>query len=276
MKRILIPTDFSEGAQWASDYALQIAAKTRAEILYLHVLITPIDWRDLPKDKESLYPETQSAIAHAKDKLQKLEQEAQKQGVNAKSRLAFNLNRENIVERANSGEYDLVVIGSHGASGFKKFAVGSNALSLIRNAEIPVIIIKNKAEKPLPENVTFASTFESSQKPHFNQLLKFSKELGASLDLLHINTPYRFFETIEMDSIMFDFVEDLSSGITIHSINARNEIKGVEDFVETNETDMIALVTRGKSVFAQLFVPSVTEDLVAKLEIPVLSLRLKD
>ena len=48
MKKILVPTDFSECAKAAADIALEIAVKANAEIHFLHMPDTPVNWVKLP------------------------------------------------------------------------------------------------------------------------------------------------------------------------------------------------------------------------------------
>ncbi|MDZ7846529.1 MAG: universal stress protein [Owenweeksia sp.] len=51
MKNILVPTDFSPLADAAGEYALKLAAKAKAEIHFLHIQFTPVDWVKLDKEK---------------------------------------------------------------------------------------------------------------------------------------------------------------------------------------------------------------------------------
>lgn len=56
MKKILVPTDFSDCANASSEYAIRLAKKMNAEIHFLHLQFTPVDWVKLSKEKEKLYP----------------------------------------------------------------------------------------------------------------------------------------------------------------------------------------------------------------------------
>ena len=78
MKKILIPTDFSDCAKAAEKAGLTIAERAQAEIYFMHILSTGIDWVKLPMEKEDLYPETKAQIAHAKTALGALKGKAEK------------------------------------------------------------------------------------------------------------------------------------------------------------------------------------------------------
>ncbi|MHB1279135.1 MAG: universal stress protein, partial [Bacteroidia bacterium] len=112
MKKILVPTDFSDCAKVAEDIGLEIAKKANAEIHFLHLLMTPVDWVKLPLDKEKLYPETKAQIGHAKSELEKLKRKAEKMGLKAKEFLVFNKGREEIDHHIKHHQHDFSVIGS--------------------------------------------------------------------------------------------------------------------------------------------------------------------
>ena len=78
MKNILVTTDFSSLSNQASEYAIRIAEKANAEIHFLHIQQTLVDWVQLDKEKEKNYPQTLKEIGHAKGELKKWEKKAKK------------------------------------------------------------------------------------------------------------------------------------------------------------------------------------------------------
>ncbi|MEX2379718.1 MAG: universal stress protein, partial [Vicingaceae bacterium] len=85
MKNILVPTDFSICAKEAEQLGFEFAKKYNAEIHFLHLLHTPVDWVKLPLEKEDFYPEVKKKIGFAKSKLSQLKRDAEKMGVNAQT-----------------------------------------------------------------------------------------------------------------------------------------------------------------------------------------------
>ena len=69
--------------------------------------------------------------------------------------LAFN----GIMDISKKNDVDLIVMGSHGASGFKEMFIGSNAEKVVRNSEVPVLIIKQKEDNFQVNDFVFASDF---------------------------------------------------------------------------------------------------------------------
>ncbi|WP_373524446.1 universal stress protein, partial [Aquiflexum sp.] len=58
MNKILVPTDFSDCALAAENYAFLLAKKADAELVFLHIIITPVNWSKLNKEQEDLFPDT--------------------------------------------------------------------------------------------------------------------------------------------------------------------------------------------------------------------------
>ena len=99
MKNILVPTDFSPLADSASEYALKIAEKAKAEIHFLHIQFTPVDWVKLDKEKEKNYPETLKQIGHAKNELHQWEKRAEDLGLKVRTFLTFDAGRDEIIKQ---------------------------------------------------------------------------------------------------------------------------------------------------------------------------------
>jgi nucleotide-binding universal stress UspA family protein len=203
MKKILVPTDFSTCATAAEDFAFMLAKKIQAELIYIHVVITPVDWTKLTKDQENFFPETKAAIAKAKDKLNDLVDEAEKAGLSARKILVYNDGNEKIHKYVASEHIDLVVMGSHGQYGFRDHILGSNTYSMLRRSDVPVFVIKENNPKMKLESLVFATNFKEDTGESFKTVEKLSEELGVKLKVLFVNTPTYFMETNDLQLLQF-------------------------------------------------------------------------
>ncbi|MBT0812501.1 universal stress protein [Litoribacter ruber] len=275
MKKILVPTDFSQGSKIATEYALAIAEMCNTSIVFLHIVVTPLDWVNLPLEKEKLYPETKAEIANAKRALQELENNAHAKGVAVETSLQFNKSREAIEEHIIKGEFDLVVMGSHGARGIREFMIGSNAQKVIRNSAVPVLVVKTPPDEYTFRNIVFASTYQDGHIASFQKIIELGENLAAPIHLLYINTPYYFKETEDMEYMLNSFAEGFpNNNFQKHIYNAFNEERGISNFMTNKGMDVLAIATEGKSSIKQLFSPSLTESLINHLDNPILTLNL--
>lgn len=275
MKNILVPTDFSATANRAADVAIAIAQEARAEIHFLHIQITPVTWVQLDKEKEKQYPETLKAIGHANSSLDELVKMAEQKGLKAKKFLVFDVGREEILKHIPHHQHDFVVMGSHGASGMKEVFVGTNAQKMLREAKVPILIIKEKSTWPL-KNVVFASNFEEDVLGPFHTVIEIADLHKSNMHLLYVNVPFSFEETDKSMEKMYAFHKTCPRGgtCTTNIYNSLNEERGILKFAESVNADLIALATHGKSGFLDLMGKSITESLANHADIPILSINL--
>lgn len=275
MKNILVLTDFSNCANAASNYAIRLAKMANAEIHFLHLQSTPVNWIKLSKEKEKRFPETLKAIGRNKFELNKWKKKAVAEGLKAEKMIVFDAGKEGVFRHINDHHHDFVVMGSHGVEGIQEKVVGSNAQQILRNAEVPVLIIKKPVFNPI-NNILFVSDFTDVSRDSFHTLTHFADVLDAHVDLLFVNTPKQFKESQEtsrnMDNVMKHCNREESC--TRNVISASTVEEGVRNFIQENPIDLIAICTHGKSGLRQLFSPSIAEKIANHFLLPILSIKL--
>jgi nucleotide-binding universal stress UspA family protein len=150
IRRILVAVDFSEPSRLAFDDAAELAQKFGAELDVLHVWEAPTFF---PAEVAIVVGSSSAALADAIRKaaetaLDSFVADAAQRGVVVHAaRLEMGLPASIIVDAA--GEYDLLVLGTHGRSGIPRFVLGSVAERVVRHAPCPVLTVR---ERPHPAN----------------------------------------------------------------------------------------------------------------------------
>lgn len=274
MKKILVPTDFSDCANASENYAKFLAKISGAELRYLHIINTPVDWSKLSKDQEHLFPEIKVNISRAKDQLKSRIKEAEELGLKASKLLIFNNTDEKIHKYAEDENIDLVVMGSHGQYGFKDHIMGTNTYSMLRRAKVPVVIIRKEIENPKLDTLVFATNFREDTGKAFLKIENLAEQLKVKLKILYVNIPNYFLETNDILKLGKSFLKEFSNyNYDIHIIDAFSVERGILQFLESGKFDGIAVATSGKSDLAQYFSPSVTENLLSLVDGPVISIK---
>jgi nucleotide-binding universal stress UspA family protein len=274
MKKILVPTDFSECAENALLVAADIARTTGAEVILLHSVDTPVDWLKLSKEKESNYPETKEKIGNAKSKMNELEKIPELKKLKVSSMIVYNYGHKNIVEHSQKLKTDLIVMGSHGSSGFNEYFIGSNTQKIVRLSGCPVLTVRSKIKRFRIKDIVFASTFEEKVNEPFRHIYKIAKAYNACIHLLFVNTPSDFRESSYMNVVMDDFLLDYPKvKFTKNIYNAFDSGKGIVNFSTTIDADVISLITHGRTRFS-MFSTSIAESLVNHSKVPVLSINI--
>ena len=161
MKSILVPTDFSQEADNALDFAIQLAKKIEAEIKLLHVIELPSGSFKVTGDiyagtdtLDNVY--TIQLLDSIKNNLANLEKSVADQGVKVSSKMEKGNVYRHISGDITEENTDLIVMGTKGATGWKEVLIGSNAERVIRNSHVPVFTVKEKVDLSKFRNLVFA------------------------------------------------------------------------------------------------------------------------
>ena len=139
VRNILVPIDFSAGAEYALDYACMLAGKLDATVHLVNALGAA-----LPELTVSL---SESVIATARDANRaSLEKLVAARGTSrfGKRTVASGDPRDAILAAAEDVAADLIVMGTHGRRGIARFVIGSVAENVVRRAPCPVLTVRQE------------------------------------------------------------------------------------------------------------------------------------
>lgn len=270
MKKILVPTDFSSCAKSASKMAIDLANCFGAEVHFLHLIMTPVDWVKLPKEKEANFPEVLAQIGLANSELGELKREAERNGLKAHTYINFDQGREEIIKHTDYFSNDFIVMGSYGAKGFKEI-IGSNTQQIVRNSKSTVLMVREDHHLENLNTIVYATDLSNASKEPIQRVYEFASTLKLSVELLYINVPGRFMETKEIEGKYDAFKKYLGiDKIEFKYIDALTTERGISEYVDQKKSSMIAIHTHGSS---NLFSSSVTDKLVNHANAPVLCIK---
>lgn len=276
MKKIIIPIDFSEHSEYALKTAAKLAKKYDAELFALHMLemsdivLTASD--ELQNQKTIFF--LQLAEKKFKDFLNK----DYLQGVKVTPIIKhFKVFRE-VNDIAIKLDADLIVMGSHGVTGLKEYFVGSNTERVVRNANIPVLVVKNNVPDVNFNVVAFACDFsEETIKPYLSAIKMFN-ELETKVYLIHVNLPNdRFKSTLEIEKRVVCFFTKAESNLdkmkNVHYVSDYTVEAGVLNCANKISADLIVIPTHGRKGLAHFFEGSIGEDVANHATLPVMTFK---
>jgi nucleotide-binding universal stress UspA family protein len=135
IKNILHPTDFSPGAGAAFEAACSLAERYGASILVLHVAVPPI------AGQSGLLPPPQGDWAALEERLAQIQPE--NKTVRVIHRMELGMPAAEIVRLAGETHPELIVMGTHGRTGFRRLMMGSVAEEVVRKAPCSVLAVKS-------------------------------------------------------------------------------------------------------------------------------------
>lgn len=273
MKRILVPCDFSEPAVQAFKFAVEVARKQAGEIVLQHVIELPV------MHDTVLMPTLSFEEAYLKD----LKAEAMKNFDKMKAKWAperpkvitlieYGPTTPTIRQCIEDQKIDLVIMGTQGASGLKEFLVGSNAEKIVRTSPVPVIALKNQLTQV--KHIVFPSNLNTEQEELTMKVKELQSQFGATLHIVHVNTPALFKRDAETKAQLQAFADRfMLQQYTLNIVNDYTEEAGIAAFARDVKADIVAIGTHGRRGLNHLLSGSIAEDVVNHLECAIWTYR---
>lgn len=278
MKRILVPTDFSESAQNALQVAAALAKKHHAKIYLLHMM--GISQSIINKAETENQAEAMFYMELARKRFSELLNQPYLKDIEVESVVQNYLVFSEINSFALEKNIDLIIMGSHGTGKLDDFFVGSNTEKVVRTADAPVLVIKDKASGMKLEKVVFACDFEKESMKAYKKAMQMFETLGSNVALLYVNLPNeKFMSTSEIDQKVQDFLAEAHKGEDkglpeVNFVSDYTVENGIYQFSKKVGAQMIGIPTHGRKGLSHFFLGSLGEDLANHAHIPVMTFKI--
>jgi nucleotide-binding universal stress UspA family protein len=144
IQHILVPTDFSEYADYALDYAVELAKSFQARVTVLYVYYLPSI--ALGEVSPAVIDETLEAMeTNAQQQAQKALARVLNAGLQGDSVIVEGAPFQMIIDTAKEKAVDLIVMGTHGRTGLTHVLMGSVAERVVRMAPCPVLVTRGRS-----------------------------------------------------------------------------------------------------------------------------------
>lgn len=264
MKKILVPFDFSKPATNAYRFALDIAVQSKGTIHLLHVVELPIlhDTLIMPvlNFEQQFLDDCRTS---AESRFKKITEKYKGEGVKVVTKVQFGGVSRMIQDYIKSEAIELVVMGSHGASGLREFFIGSNAEKVVRNSFVPVLVVKDYQKRPI-KHIVFPNTLETEDQEDLVMKVKALQNFfKAQLHIVWINTPLNFTSDTETTRRLEAFAKRfMFKNYTLNVFSHPDEERGILEFTNSIKGSLIAIGTHGRKGIAHLLSGSLAEDVV--------------
>lgn len=277
MKKIIVPIDFSEHSEFALKAAAQLAKKYNAELLALHML----EMSDimLTASEGEQYQKAVFFFKLAEQKFETFLAKPYLQDIKVVPIVKHFKVFSEVNDVAKEEAADLIVMGSHGVSGFKEFFVGSNTERVVRNAEIPVLVVKHELVNINFDQVLFATNFDEENVEPYLKASRLFEKLGSKLTLLYVNLPNENFKSsVEIENKIAEFLTtahgnlDKLNSVAYHADYTVEQ--GILNYANKIGADLIAIPTHGRKGVTHFFAGSIGEDIANHSELPVMTFKI--
>ncbi|WP_370478317.1 universal stress protein [Tamlana flava] len=277
MKTIIVPIDFSEHSEYALRTAANLARRNDAEVLALHMLEMSdimLSASDGLQNEKAMY-----FLQLAEQKFEEFLKRDYLKDVKVKPIIKHFKVFSEVNDVAMKNHADLIVMGSHGATGLKEFFVGSNTERVVRSSDIPVLVVKNSLTDINFDVVAFACDFSEEAIESYLKATSLFKKMKSKVYLVYVNLPNeRFKSSIEIEKSVVNFFtkaeRNLDKMEDVHYVSDYTIEDGVLNFANKIGADIIAVPTHGKKGLAHFFEGSVGEDIANHASLPVITFKM--
>ncbi|MDQ6814427.1 MAG: universal stress protein [Bacteroidota bacterium] len=280
MKTILVPTDFSDIARNAANYALKLAADLGAErlVFYNAYQVPPVMTENTLPAMPIMDIETIKEISETSMKafIERMQQD-KPEGLEIEYKTGFSALANEINDLCDEVGAEAIVMGITGTSKIEEVLIGSTAISVMKQTKVPVIIVPAEAKYTTIKNVMFACDFKKVVETTPIQPIK--NILDATKAKLHVvnvneNDKDMTADKTQQQALLLFLLKEYSP--TFHFENNENFIEGINHFVELHGIDLIITIPRKHKLFEGLFKERHTKKLAFHSHVPLMYIHQED
>lgn len=274
MKKILLPTDFSENSWNAIVYALQLFKDSSCKFYLLntytpviyhveYVLVEPAQFGMADAVKNN-------ALRHLNEQKDRIEKEFNNPKHEIEIVASFNTLISEIKEITKTKDIDYVVMGTKGATGIKEVLFGSNTVHVFKNVKCPVLAIPEKFDFEAPKEVLFPTDYEIDYKDyHINPIIEILSSYKSRVNILNASYGYELSEVQERNKQKLEGILGKTTQLH-HSVRDQTVADAMNKFQLKNRVNMLVMINNKHSFFENLFFKNTVNQIGFHLNIPFL------
>jgi nucleotide-binding universal stress UspA family protein len=271
MKTILLPTDYSEVANNALRYSMELAKYTGAKIVLLHAYHIPVPSTEVPV----LYVSGEELEAENKKRIEVLKNEVVGEtlgrvAVEAVVRQGFAV--DEIISVANEMKADLIAMGVTGA-GKKPVLIGSNTTAVMKRTKVPVLVVPREAHFEKFKKIILACDYNGEIPDRvISRLEDFVRVFNSKVLVLDVLKPLETatYEKAVAGVTLEHQLRDVSHQLFFPA--AQEVTEEINSFVDWHKGDLLVMVPHRHTVLQKIFHKSNTKRMAFHTHVPLLSI----
>jgi nucleotide-binding universal stress UspA family protein len=181
---------------------------------------------------------------------------------------------EEVVRYEKNNSVDLIVMGTHGATGIKQYISGSHAEYVAMHANAPVFTVKCDRSKMEIKSIAFTNSFESKEIEFPKVIQDIQESFNAQLHLLRVNTSKSFMsDEIVLENMKYFTEQHQLKNVKYAVINDDEVETGIEKYCMYNSIDVISIGSNQRTGINKLINGCVSADLVNHVFKPIITFK---
>ncbi|MFK7926303.1 MAG: universal stress protein [Bacteroidia bacterium] len=271
MNTILVAIDFSPASKNAFQYAVRLAEPFGARIVLLHAYSAGELDPFVPISMQQALIDAQESVAL--EYFASLGKEVPSE-ILAKIELDFRIvlgpPAEQILFLSREIEPDLIVMGMRGGNIFAQKILGNTATLVIQRASFPVVVVpENFAFKQI-RKIGYATNFESEDIQAISQIQAFADVIQAKIHCIHIRQNGKLADEYKLEILRSAYQHEFPlHHIDFETLSYEDVLKGLNQYIEAQDLDLLVMLTHKRGLFSQLFYRSYAKEMMLRSRIPL-------
>ncbi|WP_271765724.1 universal stress protein [Aquimarina algiphila] len=277
MRKIVIPTDFSENAMNALQYAVELFKYERCEFFILNAYADEVYEnntqvsRDVFEElKETAYKNSSVALHSTLSTLEEISPNPRHKYIALPVFGSLVDEANDLVDKEN---IDIVIMGTRGKTDDRKLTFGSNTLQVLKYVKCPLLAIPSNCKYQQPKNILFPTDYLLPFKRRELKLLStLTKSFRSVINFLYVSD-YDKLSIRQEDNKAFilDSLPDIE--LVFHREDAKNLTNAVNGFIEKNKIDFLVMVNSRHSYLENILYQSTIDKIGLHIKIPFLAMQ---
>jgi nucleotide-binding universal stress UspA family protein len=277
IKKILVPIDFSDASDAALSEAAGLAVLFKAELVLLHVVEDRLYAASALDTVEVILPN----FGAVKKEIGKKMSDLQKR-INKKYEIKCTIHILNghihseVKTLAKKKKINLIVMGTHGASGFKEYFIGSNAQRVVTISDVPVLTTPVKSKKMSFRNILLPIDNSVHSRAKVNIALIFADLFNSNIHLIGLPGTKEKSEVAKFNlklKSVEKHIEDQGFSYSSKIVSGTNTAEAALSYATKNKCDLIVINTGHESKTTGMFMGMFSQQIVNHSNVPVLSFK---
>jgi len=277
MRKVLVPTDFSENAFNALKYASQVFKYEKSEFLIVHAYADEV-YRQVPEMKRDLLDELKEVTLRRSEKelkliLARIKEYAPNPQHKFRTISVFGTLIDEANDLVNQENMDIVVMGTKGATNDKRIVFGSNTLQLMKYVHCPVLAIPEGYEYHPPKEILFPTNYMVPNKRRELKLLgDMTHSFRSTIHVLYID-PVRNLSLRQLDNR--EFLKNClkKPKLTFETTLEKDKTIAIIKYMVHHAINMLVLVNSRHSYMEDMLYQSTIDKIGLHIKIPFLVLQ---
>jgi len=270
LKEILLPFDFSENSRKALEFALHFQHMVKAHMSLLHTLEVPYDFAARQaENKQAMQKQARSQLKGLVEELYQTNTDLE--ALELDMHILEGEVSDGILRATKEYEADLVLMPTMGASGLKRFFVGSRTADVIHRSVKPVLVIPPNANFPQIRALVLATSLKDKDVELLERVDDLAAKLGLKIVVLHIQEE-------ETDNFQLQwrgmkaFVEEkvFQTDVSYYTSNHPDYFEGIEHYLGKNPGCLLVMRRSSTSTIRDIFRRSHSEEMAYHTHVPLL------